>query len=236
MKKKTLLIDIGNSNTLMAQYDDGKIRHKRIVPTRQFEKEVTLMLARHKGPIVIASVVPRIDKKIKKSRRIKMITYKNIPILKINIKKPNQVGADRMANALGAYIKYRKPCLIVGSGTAITFCYVDGQGTYHGGAIFPGMRIASQALNDYTAKIPLIWVKETKDPIGKTTEEAVKAGLYFGYIQLINGMIALYKKHYPESMIIGTGNGLKIIKDQINLDVYDPDLILKGLGVCADEI
>lgn len=236
MKKKTLLIDIGNSNTVMAQYHDGKIQGKKIVPTPLFEKEVTLLLAQHKGPVVIASVVPRIDKKIKKSSRIKMVTYKNIPILKINLKKPSQVGADRIVNALGAYTQYKAPCLIIDAGTAVTFCCVSEGGIYQGGAIFPGMRLASQALNDYTAKIPLVWVKKTKKLIGKTTEEAVRAGIYFGYIQFINGMIALYKRNNPKIKVIGTGNGLHVIQEHINLDTYHPDLILKGLGVCADEI
>ncbi|MBT6121478.1 type III pantothenate kinase, partial [bacterium] len=113
---------------------------------------------------------------------------------------------------------------------------IDEKGIYQGGTIFPGMKISSKALNLYTAKIPLIHVNKTKTILGKTTKEAVENGLYWGYIHLINGLIKSYKNIHPNIKIVGTGNGLSILLDQLNIDDYDPSLIFKGLDIIHSHI
>ena len=101
--------------------------------------------------------------------------------------------------------------------------------------IFPGMKIGSKALNSYTAKIPLIDVeKKAVFKSGKSTLKAVQGGLYFGYLSLINGMISRYKILDPDLFVVGTGNGLRILQDQLDVDVFDYRLSLKGLAYLAN--
>jgi type III pantothenate kinase len=233
-KKVRLLIDIGNSNTLIAEYLQTKINNIKTVTTDYFANNLNEFQLSSYEKIIISSVVPDIDKRLKPLSKCVFIDHQTIPKIKINLEKPEETGADRLVNALAAHVLYEKSCLIVDSGTAITFCCVNKDGVYEGGAIFPGMKIASKALELYTAKIPLISVTPIKKIIGKSTKEAVQAGLYHGYINLINGMINKYKTVYPDIFVIGTGNGLEVLKDELILDIYEPQLILKGLGICAD--
>ncbi len=217
---KDLLVDIGNSNTALAEYSGGKIKEiKKIKSLKNYDR------------VIVSSVAPSKNRRFKNAL---FVTHKNIPELRLNMEKPAEVGADRLVNALAAYTHYGSPCLIVDSGTAVTFCVVTGNGIYQGGVIFPGMRIASQALNSHTEKIPLIFVSKRKTLTGKTTKQAVQAGLYFGYIHLINGIIADYRKQIPGLRVIGAGKGLNILKDQLSLDYFDPLLTLRGLAIVAD--
>jgi type III pantothenate kinase len=229
MKRQPILVDIGNSTTVIASVT-GEILLK--CDTSQLRDQFPIHLMEGASKILVSSVVPSVDALFSAYPHTQFITYQNIPLINTkNLPNPAQVGADRLVNAVGAYHKYATDCLIIDSGTAITFCYVDKDGRYEGGAIVPGMGIASKALNDYTAKIPLIWVSPTDHLYGKTTEEAVRAGLYHGYIHLINGMITSYRTEFPSITVVGTGTGLDYLLPHLQLDHYEPNLILEGLGV-----
>ena len=141
-----------------------------------------------------------------------------------------------MVNAIAAHHTYKTEALVIDSGTALTFCYIDRDGVYQGGAIFPGMKICSDSLHEKTAKIPLIWVEETNRLYGKSTKEAVEIGLYEGFTAIINHMISKYRAEFPNITVIGTGNGLDIFKDKLNIDVYDNQLIFKGLLLLKNSI
>lgn len=173
--------------------------------------------------------MPKLDGRLKRFKNVHFITHETIPVLNVAVDTPEQVGADRLVNALAAFLPDKTPVLVVDSGTATTFCLVDADGNYLGGAIYPGMKIASKALKDYTAKIPLVLVSPQDSLVGKTTRDAVQVGLYHGSIHMINGMIAAYKKQYSGLKIVGTGKGLSVLAQELDLDVYDPQLILKGL-------
>lgn len=232
-QKHELLIDIGNSTAVFAWFDGTTIFNQKRIATTDIEAEfldAELSLA---SRVFVSSVVPSIDAMLSHYSHVQLIQSDSIPNLTVNVDIPAQVGADRLVNALGAYDLYKRDCLIVDSGTAITFCYVDQQGTYHGGAIFPGMGIASKALSLYTAKIPLIHVKPQASSFGKTTQEAVEVGLYHGYVHMINGMIAQVRDEYPHIHVVGAGSGLKVLQDKLTIDVYNPDLTLHGLAVCS---
>ena len=228
-----LLLDIGNSTVVSAHYDTQIVTEVKRKSIKEFEKELSTIPYKTYKTITVSSVVPELDTQLLKvAPQCYHITHHTIPYLTLNMTHPETVGADRLVNAVAAHKIYKKNCLIVDSGTAITFCHVDQNGTYNGGSIFPGMKIASKALNLYTAKIPLIEVSSQPNLIGKTTEEAVRIGLYYGYIQLLNGMIKKYRKTLKDITVIGTGNGLEILKNHIDLDFFDPDLTLKGLSFC----
>lgn len=227
-----LLLDVGNSTTVIARYEEKKISEKHQIKTSDLIN--SLILKENKFPLIVSSVVPEIDLYLQTLPNVQFVRHDTISGITLNSPTPEQFGADRLVNAMAAYSLVKSSCLIIDSGTAITFCYVDKSGTYQGGSIFPGMHIASQSLNDYTAKIPLIHVSPRENFIGQNTQDAVQAGLYYGYIDLINGAITRYKKYDPEVTVIGTGNGLEVLKNEIEIDRHEPDLILKGLAVWVE--
>lgn len=231
--KAVLLVDIGNSNTVLAQYVESRITEIEKVATPNLNEHAWMTELAQFDRVVLSSVVPDKDRLFNAHPHVYSVNAATIPILKIAIDQPETIGADRLVNALAAYEMYKKRCVVIDSGTATTFCMVSDDGTYEGGVIYPGMGIASKALAEYTAKIPLIHVKPQVDIIGKSTEQAVQIGLYHGTIQMINGMIAQYKKHYPGVMVVGTGTALELLKDRLDLDIFEPNLILKGLVYCA---
>ena len=203
------------------------------IETSVFQSKFPDELFKNASSIIVSSVVPAATTRFEKYDNVTQVTHKTISTITVNILKPEKVGADRLVNALAAYTKYKTDCLIIDSGTAITFCYIDKSGAYQGGNIFPGMGIASRALNDYTAKIPLIWVSPQESLFGKTTEEAVQSGLYHGYIEMINGMIRRYREQIPSITVIGTGTGLESLLPHIQIDHHEPNLILEGLAIVA---
>ncbi|NBV41885.1 type III pantothenate kinase [bacterium] len=219
----------------LARFAKGKISRHRRIPTAKAEGWLSSDPFRHADLVVVSSVVPRIDRLLRHFPNVKLIDFSNIQELRLNLTNPSQVGSDRIINALGAFRRYGRACLIVDSGTATTFCYVDSSGTYQGGLIVPGMGISSQALAMFTAKIPLIKVKPRMEPVGKTTKEAVQIGLYQGTIHMINGIISDFKSRDAGIAVIGTGAGLAVLKDKLTLDEYVPDLIFYGLAACAEQ-
>jgi len=232
MRPQDLLIDIGNSTTVMATYDGHTLSPIEKVPTDQFQ-----MLYQSYGldtyrRVVVSSVVPSVDPLLSGFPTVRFITYATIPQLTLNVDLPAQVGADRLVNALAAYREFGRDCIVIDSGTAVTLCYVSKEGVYHGGLIFPGMGIASKALALYTAKIPIIEVSAQDAVLGKTTKDAVGIGLYLGYIHMINGLIAMYRKQFPGVYVVGAGSGLSVLQDKLDVDVVDPLLTLKGLAHC----
>lgn len=232
----SLLVDIGNSSVEYATYTASEIGKSVRIETVAFPACLTKTWLAPYDLVIVSSVVPALDTLFEGYPQVKFVSHTTLPTLKLNIDHPAQVGADRLVNALAGWIQVQQSCLVIDSGTATTCCYVDQQGTYQGGAIFPGMGIASKALNDYTAKIPLIQVTPYPERFGKNTQTAVQAGLYWGFIEMINGTIAAYKKQDPSIKIIGTGQGLSTLYPRLHLDIYDPDLILKGLAYWADSL
>ncbi|RAP34796.1 hypothetical protein DID77_00415 [Candidatus Marinamargulisbacteria bacterium SCGC AG-439-L15] len=228
-----LLLDIGNSSVVSCLWDGSSILESRKQAHHDLEKIVAYYALKY-NRVFVSSVVPSLDEAVKRAfSNTFFVDYRNVPKLAVNLVAPEQVGSDRLLGALAAHHLTKKPTLVVDSGTALTFCYTTGDGCYEGGLLFPGMKIASKSLNDYTAKIPLIEVAPKQDIVGKTTRDAVEAGLYYGYIALINGVISQYREKEPGLYVIGTGGGLDVLRDQLDLDDFEPDLVMKGLGLCA---
>ncbi len=220
-------MDIGNSNTRWTKASATESSNIQTIPTDQLAEHLQTEPIISNHSLLVSSVVPNTHAIFPKHTHF--IDHTNIPILKIAPANPSQIGADRLVNALAAYQLTQSPVLIIDSGTALTFCYVDETGTYQGGQIFPGMGIASQSLNDYTAKIPLIKVKPVGYLTGSSTQEAVESGLYHGYFHIISGIINSYRQQIPNIQIMGTGGGLDLYNDTLQLDHYEPDLIFLGL-------
>jgi len=150
----------------------------------------------------------------------------------IQVKNKNEVGADRLINSIAGYKKFGGNLIIIDFGTATTFDVVGKNGEYLGGVISPGINLSLKALHDMTAKLPKITVKPQVNVIGKNTIEAMNSGVYFGYISLIEGLVAkIEKEHGEKTTRIMTGGLSEIFKDALanTINHHEPDLTLDGL-------
>jgi len=153
-----------------------------------------------------------------------------MPILYEN---PLEVGADRIVAAVAAFDKFGGPCIVVDFGTATTFDAVSAKGEYLGGAIAPGILISAEALASRTAKLPRIEIVPPRKAIGRTTVASMQAGIYFGYVGLVNNIIAEVRKELgPEAKVVATGGFAAEIAPAIPaIDSVEPQLVLQGLRI-----
>lgn len=168
-----------------------------------------------------------------KNQEVINITNKSKFPFKINYKTPETLGIDRIIGCTAAVTKYGNPVLIIDIGTCITFDFVDSDKIYQGGAISPGLQIRLKSMNTLTKKLPLVDFKKSnlKTPIGKSTEECMISGVYFGIKSEIEFHINYYLKKYPNLNVILTGGDLNIFEVEINCSIFAlPNLILEGLN------
>ncbi len=156
----------------------------------------------------------------------------------INVKydNPKEVGADRIVGSVAAYNIYGGPCIVIDCGTATTFNVVSANGEYLGGAIAAGLKSSADALYTGTAKLPKVELTVPKNVIGKTTITNMQSGLVYGYVSMIEGMVARIKKEIgKEVKVIATGGLSEIVSSCSNvIDVVDRTLTLKGLKIVYD--
>ena len=228
-----LIGDIGNTTTKIGLVEINKLKIKKVFYLNSKEilkkKFITYKLKKiilNKSintTALFSSVVPRysliIKKILKKIYKIKLreIKEKNInKIIKINIKNKNQVGSDRIANAVGVYKKYKVNCIVVDFGTATTFDVVNSSGVYSGGIIAPGVNLSIKSLSNTADQIPFFILKKQKKIIGKNTLEALRAGFYWGYIGLIKNIILRIENETKRKYkIIFTGGYANLFKSSI---------------------
>ena len=151
--------------------------------------------------------------------------------VRLRIDNPREVGADRVANSTAAFRLYGGPAIVIDVGTAATFDAVSGEGDYVGGAIAAGMQIAAEALFSRTAKLPRVELVPPPNAIGKNTVAAMQSGIVFGYLGLVEGIVARLKKELGEgTRVIATGGYADLIAEQTSVvDVVNPHLGLIGL-------
>jgi type III pantothenate kinase len=151
--------------------------------------------------------------------------------INICVDRPEEVGADRLVNAVAARDEYGGPLVIVDFGTATTFDVVDQSGSYLGGAICPGVNLSLEVLHMAAAQLPRVAIGRPERVIGKSTVQAMRSGMFWGYIGLIEGMVARISEELEmEVTAIATG-GLAVLFTECTptLKYADPDLTLKGL-------
>ncbi len=186
---------------------------------------------------VITSVVPKVFLKIKsvlKKKNIKcyeILDKKLKNPIKIKIKKPKQLGSDRLANVFAANQLYRSNCIVIDFGTATTFDILSKNGIYNGGLITPGVRLSLSTLSSLTALLPLIKLKKTKQIIGKDTISAINSGVYWGYVAMIDGLlkkiISTTKKKYK---VILTGGLAHIFSNSLQYkSTINTNITLQGV-------
>ena len=144
---------------------------------------------------------------------------------------PRDVGADRVVNAVAVQHEYSVPACVIDFGTATTFDAVNALGEYVGGAIAPGLEISLEALATRTAKLQKVELRRPPNVIGTNTPNAIQSGWVFGYVGLVEGMVARFRRELGESMIVvGTGGLVGVVaKETAVIDHVDTALTLKGL-------
>jgi type III pantothenate kinase len=146
---------------------------------------------------------------------------------------PRDVGADRIVNAVAAYEAYGGPCIVVDFGTATTFDAISAKGEYLGGAICPGIGISAEALFQRAAKLPRVDIVKPKAVIGKNTVGSMQAGLFYGYLSLVEGIVARMREEMGgRPKVVATGGLAQLVLgDSTVVDHLDPLLTLNGLRI-----
>lgn len=245
-----LAIDIGNTNITMGIYDDRqtlqhhwriKTDHDRMadeygIMLLELMRHVNLTFEQVNG-VVMASVVPPLTRVF--TRMIERYMKQSPLVVETGVKtgvqirydSPRDVGADRIVDAVAVYRLYGGPACVVDFGTATTFDAVSAKGEYLGGAIAPGITIAAEALFSRTSKLPRVDLVRPPRVIGGNTVHAIQSGLIFGYVSLVEGMVARYKQELgPDLRVIGTGGLAETIAKETDvIQIVNPWLTLEGL-------
>ncbi len=244
-----LAIEQGNTNTLFAVHDGqgwiaqwrsateaGRTADEYAVWLHQLFQMQHLALA-DIDDCVISSVVPQSLFNLRNlARRYlhvePLVVGENAELgIPVRIQKPSEAGADRLVNAIGGHIRYGGPLLLVDSGTATTFDVVGRDGAFEGGVIAPGINLSMQALHSAAARLPRVAIARPEQVIGRGTVEAMQSGVFWGYVGLIEGLIARIKAEYRASLtVVATGGVASLFEGATNaIDAFDPHLTLRGL-------
>ena len=213
----SLAVDIGNTSISLCLFKDNKLFASKKISQSEFNFKKLNSLKKkffnkNVNKIIISSVVPKCDFIFKEFLTANSLNFyflkkirKNIK-LKINLKKKDEIGDDRIANIILAKEKFNKSVIIVDFGTATTLDVLNNFGVYHGGVITPGIEVSLNTLKNKTAKLPLVKFARTKKVIGFNTKQAIQSGFFWGYCSMIEGLIKkIIKEENNEFQIILTG-------------------------------
>ena len=245
-----LAIDAGNTNIVFAVYDGKDVRAewRAVTKTTRTADEYAVLLApllslngldfADFDAAIIATVVPAALFDLRQLCRrylhceALVVGDPSVDLgIEVRIDRPEAVGADRLVNAVAAHERYKGALIVVDFGTATTFDIVGENGDYEGGVIAPGVNLSAEALHKAAAMLPRVAVTRTQSVIGKDTVPAMQSGLYWGYIALVEGLVARIKEEYGKPMtVIATGGLAKVFYRQTPaIDHHDPDLTIRGL-------
>ncbi len=242
-----LALNVGNTNTVVALFDDKTVFRVGSVPTAtmdtvfraaQFLDCVWRASGLLDGPegSIIASVVPGVTDLLAEALKDlsgfppRIVDHEMDLGIILAVERPEEVGADRLVNAAEAYALHGKATVVVDLGTATTFEVVDEEGRFLGGAIAPGIETGRAALSAGTEQLFEPNLQFPIGVIGRSTEEAIRSGLLWGSVSLIEGMLDRYREEIGECLVIVTGGLGGLIKHHLSgADYYEPDLTLTGL-------
>jgi type III pantothenate kinase len=246
-----LAIEQGNTNTLFAVHDGAEwIAQWRSAThsTRTADEyavwlsQLLAMAGLELGVFtgcIISSVVPQSIFNLRNLARryLKvepLVIGENVELgIEVRIEKPSEAGADRLVNAVGAHIVYPGDLIVIDSGTATTFDVIAADGGMEGCAIAPGINLSMEALHQAAAKLPRIAIQRPRGntAIGKDTVASMQSGVFWGYIALIEGLVARIKTEWGKPMtVIGTGGVASLFHGATSsIDHFDPDLTIRGM-------
>jgi type III pantothenate kinase len=247
-----LAIDAGNTNIVFALVQDGEIRARWRVATdpRRTADEYAVWLRQlldlegyrvdEVGAVIISTVVPRalhnLEVLASKYFKTDALVAGRAPIewgISLDVEEPGSVGADRVVNAIAAHALHEGDLVVVDFGTATTFDVVDYSGAYKGGIIAPGINLSLDALVNAAAMLPRIAIEAPQDRsvIGRTTEDQMLIGVFWGYVAMIEGLVQRMKVEIGRPVkVISTGGLAVLFNDHTALfDAIDGDLTIYGL-------
>ncbi len=249
-----LAIDVGNTNTKFAVHDGSVWRGQWRASTDsrrtadEFAPWIAQLMAfqdltlKDLTACIISTVVPQALFNLRNlSRR-----YLNVePMVvgedgldigaPIRIDNPREAGADRLVNSIGAFVTYGGPAIVIDSGTATTFDVMASDGGVEGVIIAPGINLSLQALHDAAARLPRIEIREPPNgALGKNTVAAMQSGIFYGYVELIDGLVGRLKREQEPRLgkmkVIATGGVASLFEGASStIDVFDHDLTIAGL-------
>lgn len=253
-----LAIDVGNTNVVFALFEGRTIKARWRIATdpRRTGDEYAVWLMQlltiegidRKAirKIIVSTVVPRalhnLEVLADKYFGVKALVAGVPPVdygMEIDVDEPRSLGADRAVNAIAAHAKYQGDLIVVDFGTATTFDAIDFNGAYKGGIIAPGINLSLDALVGNTAKLPRIAIRspDSNSVIGRNTEDQMLIGVFWGYVAMMEGLIARMRNEIGRpARVIATG-GLAILFDRHTdiFDAVDPDLTLEGMAILAEK-
>jgi type III pantothenate kinase len=244
-----LVMDVGNTNTVLGVYDgDRLIHHWRLATLRDrtvdelgaLVRQLFAMGALEPAAIeaaAIASVVPPVSPA---AAGLCRTLFGREPLfvepgvktgIRILYENPQEVGADRIANAVAAYARHGGPVIVVDFGTATTFDAISARGEYLGGVIAPGVQISAEALFERAARLPRVEIRRPERVIGRNTVASMQSGLYFGYLGLIDGLVERLRAELGAGTRVVATGGLAptFAGGRPRFDALEPDLTLEGL-------
>ena len=254
-----LAIDAGNTNVVFALVDGGEIKARWRIATdpRRTGDEYAVWLHQllelegySKADVtaaIIGTVVPRA------THNLEVLASKYFHVealiagegkaawpIALDVDEPQNVGADRALNAIAAHEKYPGDLIVIDFGTATTFDIVDYEGAYKGGIIAPGINLSLDALVSAAAKLPRIAIEvpDDKSVIGRTTESQMLTGIYWGYVAMMEGLVARLKREIGRPVeVIATGGLAALFDKQTDLfDAVEPDLTIRGLSLLHQKV
>lgn len=245
-----LAINCNNTNTVFSVWHEGEMRGvwRAATDAKRTADEYIVWLdqlmaldglaRREIDGTIVASVVPEADFNL---TRLCRHYYKSTPLMvgepgvslgcKALVDRPEEVGADRFLNTVAAHDRYKCPLIVVDFGTATTFDVVDRDGNYCGGVIAPGINLSLHALHLAAAKLPSVKIQRTDKMIGKTTIPMMQTGIFWGYVGLIEGLVARIKAEWGAPMgVVATGGLAPLFEGATPaIETVDATLTLWGL-------
>jgi len=250
-----LAVDAGNTNLVFALVDGGEIKARWRIATdpRRTADQYSVWLHQllelegyskaDVDAVIIATVVPRA------LHNLEVLSTKYFGVepliagqgkaewpLRLDVDEPQNVGADRALNAIAAHAKHPGELIVIDFGTATTFDVVDGTGAYKGGIIAPGINLSLDALVSAAAKLPRIAIEAPRDNlsvIGRTTQDQMLVGIYWGYVAMLEGLVDRMKRELDRPVTVLATGGLATLFDKHTqlFDAIEPDLTIQGLGL-----
>jgi type III pantothenate kinase len=243
-----LALDVGNTNTVVGMFAGGELRgHWRL--TTQADRtadEIGMWLRQllqwekvepgELTAVAVSSVVPPMDPRIREGvlRYLGLRPFFVEPGIRtgmpLRVEAPQELGADRLCDAVAGFAEHGGPSVVIDFGTAVTWEVVSAAGEYLGGVIAPGPGITADALSGRTAKLPRVAMAPPPRVIGKGTVDSIQSGLFFGYLGLIEGVTRRILEEHPGATVIATGGYAEAFAEHSELIQHvEPDLTLHGL-------
>ncbi len=244
-----LVIDVGNSNTVLGLYQGDALQGHWRVSTGNYrtgdELRILFTMLLHNEGVdpksiegcCVSSVVPQLNMAL---HEVSQTAFGVEPLmvgpgvktgLQLQCDNPKEVGADRIVNAVGAIEEHEGALIIIDFGTATTFDAVTARAEWRGGAIVPGIQLSAEAIFEHCAKLPRVEISKPEHAIGRDTVTNIRSGLTYGYADLVDGMVRRFGEEMGgKPKVIATG-GLAHVMAEVgkSIDVVDPYLTLKGL-------